>query len=231
MPTNDSKPGTSTVPSTCAPPIGFGRSQTMTFTPVPARRLQAVRHRVDVGVDADADVLEVDDQHVEVREHLGGRLAGLAVERIDRHAADLVVRVPRLDHVVLHVRSEAVLRAEDRGERGAVVRRQAIGDVPQAGGRPRPDCRRCRRGGRRADRGQQASDPRDTAHFTIIGGDRLASDRARVDRLRAFGGQPRLLRPRREPIEPQVRLAPSRDRCRQPTCRSHLVRGLASSAR
>ena len=33
IPTNDSKPGTSTMPSTCAPPIGLGRSQTTTGSP------------------------------------------------------------------------------------------------------------------------------------------------------------------------------------------------------
>ena len=31
----------------------------------------AVRHRVDVGVDARADVLQIDDQHVDVAQHLG----------------------------------------------------------------------------------------------------------------------------------------------------------------
>ena len=38
-----------------------------TGTPCRARGAQAVRHRVDVGVDARADVLQIDDQHVEVR--------------------------------------------------------------------------------------------------------------------------------------------------------------------
>ena len=33
---------------------------------VPARGAQAVGHRVDVGVDARADVLQIDDQHVDV---------------------------------------------------------------------------------------------------------------------------------------------------------------------
>ena len=113
-----------------------------------ARGLQAVRHRVDVGVDADADVLQVDDEHVEVGQHLRRRLARLAVERIHRHAAHLVVRVPRLDHVVLHIRAEPVLRAEDRGQGGAR-------DAPPGGRRcgaarrrPTRDCRRCRRGAR-----------------------------------------------------------------------------------
>ena len=37
---------------------------------VPARGAQAVGHRVDVGVDARADILEIDDEHVDVGEHL-----------------------------------------------------------------------------------------------------------------------------------------------------------------
>ena len=58
----------------------------MTLTPCLRAARQAVRHRVDVGVDAGADVLQIDDQHVDVAQHLGGRLARLAVERVDRHA-------------------------------------------------------------------------------------------------------------------------------------------------
>ena len=76
----------------------------------------------------DADILEVDDEHVEIAQHLGRRLARLAVQRVDRHAADLVVRVPRLDHVVLHVRPEPVLRAENGGQlraAGAAASRSA----------------------------------------------------------------------------------------------------------
>ena len=58
---------------------------------VPRRGAHAVGHRVDEGVDAGADVLQVDDQHVDVAQHLRGRLARLAVERVDRHAPPRVV--------------------------------------------------------------------------------------------------------------------------------------------
>ena len=51
---------------------------------VTRRGAQAVRHGVDEGVDAGADVLQVDDEHVDELEHLLGRLARLAVEREDR---------------------------------------------------------------------------------------------------------------------------------------------------
>ena len=53
------------------PPIGLGRSHTMTFNAMPARGAEAVGHRVDVGVDARADILEIDDEHVEPAQHLG----------------------------------------------------------------------------------------------------------------------------------------------------------------
>ena len=95
-PTNDSNPCTSIGPSTASPPIGLGRSQTMTLTPCSARGHQAVRHRVDVGVDARADVLQIDDEHVDAAQHLGGRLARFAVERVDRHAAHVVARRARV---------------------------------------------------------------------------------------------------------------------------------------
>ena len=81
---------------------------------------QAVRHGVDEGVDARADVLKVDDEHVDEIEHLLGRLARLAIEREDRHVAAPVLGVRRLDHVVLQVGAVAVLRPEDCGELVAV---------------------------------------------------------------------------------------------------------------
>ena len=99
---------------------------------VPAARLQAVRHRVDVGVDAGADVLQVDDQDIEAAQHGIGRLARLAVQRVDRNPPRRVVAVRRLDHVVLDVRAEPVLRAEDGGQRHAIGRRHAIEDMDEA---------------------------------------------------------------------------------------------------
>jgi hypothetical protein len=96
--------------------------------------LEAVRHRVDVRVDPCADVLQVHDEEVDVAKHVRGRLSGFAVERVHRHAAQRVTRVPGLDHVFLYVGPEAVLRAENGGQpRGALRRRrgQAVGDVAQ----------------------------------------------------------------------------------------------------
>ncbi len=79
----------------------------------------------------DADVLQVDDQHVDETQHLGRRFARLAVEREDGHVAPRVLVVRRLDHVVLQIRPIAVLRPENGRQR--VVRRDAqpLGDVPE----------------------------------------------------------------------------------------------------
>ena len=69
------------------------------------------------------------DEHVEPLQHLRRRLAGLAVERVDRHASRRIVRVPGLDHVVLHVGAIAMLRAEDGRERDIRRARDGTDDV------------------------------------------------------------------------------------------------------
>ena len=98
---------------------------------VPAGGAQAVGHRVDVGVDARADVLEIDDQHVDVGEHLA-RSARASRCRANAPArAASRRRVRRLDHVLLQVRAEAVLRAEHRRQRPVAGRGEAIRGVPE----------------------------------------------------------------------------------------------------
>ena len=62
-----------------------------------------------------------------------GRLARLAVERVDGHVAPAVAAVRRLDHVVLEIGSEAVLRAEERRQRDVGIVAQAVGGVLEAG--------------------------------------------------------------------------------------------------
>ena len=66
-------------------------------------------------------------------QHFRGRLARLAVEREHRHLAAAVVAVRRLDHVVLHVGSESVLRTEQRADRDARRVHQRIDDVHVVG--------------------------------------------------------------------------------------------------
>ena len=50
------------------------------------RRLHGEAHGRDVGVEARADVLHVEDEHVEVGQHVGRRLVGAAVEAVDANA-------------------------------------------------------------------------------------------------------------------------------------------------
>ena len=120
-PTNDSKPFTSIGPVDLLAADGVRTIGDDDRHAVLLARAQAVRHRVDEGVDARADVLQIDHEHVEPLQHLRRRLAGFAVQRVDRHSARRVVRVTGLDHVVLHVGAIAVLRAED----GAPASRRA----------------------------------------------------------------------------------------------------------
>ena len=53
------------------PPIGFGPVADDHLHAVALGGAQAVRHRVDVGVDAGADVLQIDHEDVEAAQHLG----------------------------------------------------------------------------------------------------------------------------------------------------------------
>jgi len=92
----------------------------------------AVGHRVDVGVDARADVLQVDDQRVQAPQHLGRRFPRVAVQRVDGDALRWVVGVRCLDHIVLHVRPESMLRAEDGRQVDTVARHQLVHNVNQA---------------------------------------------------------------------------------------------------
>ena len=99
--------------------------------PVPSSRAKAVRHRIDVGVDPGADVLQVHHQDVHVGQHLRRRFARLAVERMDRQPAPGVARVRRLDHVLLEVRAKAVLGAEERRQRPVAAGGQPIGRMDE----------------------------------------------------------------------------------------------------
>ena len=80
------------------------------------RRFEHIAQRGDEGVDAAAQVLQIDEDHVERVQHRLGRPAHLAVEAEHRDAVHRIVEVGRLDHVVLLVAAQAVLRAESGGE-------------------------------------------------------------------------------------------------------------------
>ena len=99
-----------------------------------------VAQRGDEGVDAAAEILQVDEQDVEAVHHRGGRPAHFAVEAEDGNAELRVEEIRRFDHVVLLVAAQAVLRAEggaqlDVGQGGEGVERmrQVGGDRGRVG--------------------------------------------------------------------------------------------------
>ncbi len=100
--------------------------------------LEHVKQRRDEGVDAGAEVLEIDEHDVEHRHRRIGRAAHLAIEAEDRNAEDRIIEVRRLLHVVLLVAAQAVLRPERRRQLQAGRRRQRVermGEIARDGGR------------------------------------------------------------------------------------------------
>ena len=74
-----------------------------------------MEHGIDESIVAGSDVLEVEDEGVEARQHLGGRDAGLPVEALHGKARGGIAAVLDLDEV-LGVGPDAVLGAEEGGE-------------------------------------------------------------------------------------------------------------------
>ncbi len=78
--------------------------------------LEHVAQRGDERIDAAADVLQVHQQHVDILEHGRRGPAHLAVEAEYGNAEAQVAELAGLDHIVLLVATQAVLRAESGGE-------------------------------------------------------------------------------------------------------------------
>ena len=87
-------------------------------------RLKTKAQRPKVSVDTRADVLQVDDQNIETLEHLRGRFSHIGVETVDRDLSQRIKHVRRLDHVVLLLGPQAVLRTEQRRQ----LARQALAE-------------------------------------------------------------------------------------------------------
>ena len=125
---------------------------------VPRARAQAVRHRVDVGVDPRADVLQIDDEHVERRaaSRRSARAFRCTASRRARGGRDRRGAASRSCCPARRTGS----RAAGRRSRPASRRRRRR-DGRRRGrsrGRQRRDCRRCRRA-RRAGRATRSDGP------------------------------------------------------------------------
>ena len=97
------------------PARGVGPVEHPDFLRVRGGRLEHVAQRGDEGVDAAAEVLQVHQQDIEALHHRCGRAAHFAVQAVHRDAVHGIGEVLRLDHVVLLVAAQAVLRPEGRG--------------------------------------------------------------------------------------------------------------------
>ncbi len=86
---------------------------------------QHVTQGRDERVDAAAEILQIDEQHIEAIHHRRGRTTHLTVETEDRNAERRIVEVRRLDHVVLLVAAQTVLRTERCGKLHVTASRPA----------------------------------------------------------------------------------------------------------
>ena len=82
--------------------------------PVLGRLFEDEAERGDVGVEASAGVLDVEDERVDALQLFGGRSLALAVQAVDRRARGAISAI--LD-LLVPVAGEAVLGAEDRYQR------------------------------------------------------------------------------------------------------------------
>ena len=86
-----------------------------------------------IGVDAAAQILQVDEHHVEGVHRLPRRPPHLAIEAEHRHAVSRIGEVGRLHHIVLKVAAHAMLRPEHRGDVDP-RRDEGVNAVGQVGG-------------------------------------------------------------------------------------------------
>src|SRR5437588_5425387 len=80
------------------------------------RRTHAISQSVDERVDAAAHALQVTDDDVDVLEHLFRRLTRFTIERMDWQTCLSIQGVGGLNHIVLHVTPDAMLRSKEHGQ-------------------------------------------------------------------------------------------------------------------
>jgi len=79
-------------------------------------RFEHVAERRHERVDPTSQILKIDQNDVACIQHRVGRFAHCAVQAEHRDAVDRIVEVGRLDHVVLLVAAQAMLRTERSDE-------------------------------------------------------------------------------------------------------------------
>ena len=70
----------------------------------------------DEGIDAAAHILQIHHDHIAVLKHRVGRPAYFAVQTEHRNTQSRIEKISRLNHVVLLVAAQTMLRAESRGK-------------------------------------------------------------------------------------------------------------------
>jgi hypothetical protein len=113
---------------------GIGPVENPDGLAVPGGGFEHVQQGGDERVDAATEILQVDQQYVEMREHLLGGPAHLPVETEHGNAMNRVAEIRRLDHVVLFVAAQAVLRTECGGDVQPADRAQRIERMLEVGG-------------------------------------------------------------------------------------------------
>ena len=110
---------------------GIGAIEHPDRLPMPGRRLEHVEQGGDEGVDPAADILEIDQDHIECAHALAGRAADLAIEAEHRDVGGRIGIIRRFHHIVLEIAANPVLRAEHRRDvhPGGDQRVEAVGEV------------------------------------------------------------------------------------------------------
>ena len=94
-------------------------------------RFEDVAQRRDERINPATQILQIDEDHIECIHHRIRRLAHVAIEAEDRDAMHRIVEVRRLDHVVLLVAAQAMLRTEGSADLHVAACGQRIQRVRQ----------------------------------------------------------------------------------------------------
>ena len=98
------------------------------------RRFEHVTQRRDERINAAAQVLQIDEDDVACLHHRIRRLAHLAIQTEHRNAVHRIFEIRRLDHVVLLVAAQTMLRAERGGDLDVTASGQRIERMRQVSG-------------------------------------------------------------------------------------------------